>query len=395
MKVLRVIARLNVGGPARHVVLLECGLRARGYATLLVHGAVGPGEASLEYSAAGANLRAIKLPGLGPRISALSDARAFIELLRITFREAPDIIHTHTAKAGTLGRLSAAIFNLTRRATRRALVVHTFHGHVLTGYFGRLASMAVRTAERALATITDCVVTIAPEQRRDIVERFRIAPAERVVVVPLGLDLDRLLALSPAPSGLRQRLGIAANDIVVGYIGRFVRIKDLETLVAAFAAARREAPGAWLLMAGDGPLHGEVEAAAQRAGVADRVRCIGWVDDLAEFYGAIDICALSSLNEGTPVALIEAMAAGRPVVATAVGGVPDVVDHNRTGLLVPPRAPADLGRAIAQLANDAPKRSSMGAAARADIAERFTVRRLVDDIDRLYKTRLSAKRGIF
>jgi glycosyltransferase involved in cell wall biosynthesis len=395
LKILRVIARLNVGGPARHVVLLNRGLQARGHDALLVHGAVGPGEASLERLAEAGGVRVEKLAELGPRISAFSDLRAFARLLRITFREAPDVIHTHTAKAGTLARLSAAIFNLTRRRARRAVVVHTFHGHVLDGYFGLVGNALVRTAERSLARVTDCIVTISPSQRRDIVERFHVAPAARVVTIPLGLDLDALLnapAVAATPT-LREALSIPPGDFVVGFVGRFVAIKDLRTLVDAFGQVVREVPHARLLLAGDGPTRGELQHAATAAGVADRVHFLGWTEDLVSVYAAMDVCALSSLNEGTPVALIEAMAAGKPVVATRVGGVPDLVDDGRTGLLVAARDSAALARSLVTLAADPPLRARLGGAARADVQSRFSHDRLVDDIDRLYAERLAIKRG--
>src|SRR5436190_20353370 len=162
MKILRIIARLNVGGPARHVVLLDRGLRNRGHDTRLVPGSLAPSEASLEHLAVDYVLPTTHIRELGRRVSPLGDLRAFTKLLRLVFREAPDVVHTHTAKAGTLGRLAAGLFNITRTRRRRCLVVHTFHGHVLTGYFGPATNVAVRLAERTLARVTDRVVTISP-----------------------------------------------------------------------------------------------------------------------------------------------------------------------------------------------------------------------------------------
>jgi glycosyltransferase involved in cell wall biosynthesis len=392
MKILRVIARLNVGGPARHVVLLDRGLRARGHDTRLVHGSLAPFEASLEHLAVEAGLPTTRIRELGRRISPVSDVRAFAQLLRLVFREAPDVIHTHTAKAGTLGRAAACLFNITRPRRRRCLVVHTFHGHVLTGYFGPATNAAIRLVERTLARITDRVVTISPAQRDDIVARFRIAAASRTTVVPLGLDLDRLARLDPHAPHLRHRFGIPEGALVVGYVGRFVAIKDLATLVRAFARVAAERPDAVLLLVGDGPLRSELGALVTALSLQERVRLAGWIEDLAPLYATIDICALSSLNEGTPVALIEAMAAARAVVATRVGGVADVVEHERTGLLVPPRQPEALADAIVSLAADPAERARMGAAGRQAVVGRFSPERLVDDIDRLYTRALAQKR---
>jgi glycosyltransferase involved in cell wall biosynthesis len=393
LKILRVIARLNVGGPARHVVLLDRGLRARGHDTLLVHGSVGTGEGSLEQLAASSAVPLLKLASLGPRLNPLNDARAFLDLLLTTFRVSPDVIHSHTAKAGTLARLSAALYNATRRKSRRALVVHTFHGHVLEGYFSPVGNLLVRLIERSLGHLTDCIVAISPRQRHDLVDRFRVASARQAVTIPIGLDLTPLLESRPGRSQIRDALGIPDGDAVVGYVGRFVPIKDLPTLVAAFAAIVRDIPNAWLLLIGDGPARGDVESAARAAGVSERLRITGWVDDLPAIYAAIDVCVLSSLNEGTPVALIEAMAAAKPVVSTAVGGVPDVIEDGVTGMLVSPRLPEALANAVVELLRDAPARMVMGNAARQAVAGRFSQTRLVDEIDRLYAQRLEGKRG--
>jgi glycosyltransferase involved in cell wall biosynthesis len=392
VKILRVIARLNVGGPARHVVLLDRGLRGRGHETRLVHGSLAPFEAGLEHLAAAADLPTTHIRELGRRISPLGDLRAFARLLRLVFREAPDVVHTHTAKAGTLGRVAACLFNMTRPRRRRCVVVHTFHGHVLTGYFHPALSVGVRVAERALARITDRIVTISPAQRDDIVSRFRIAGAARTSVVPLGLDLEHLARLEPGAAHLRQQFGIPDTALVVGYAGRFVAIKDLATLVHAFARVAAQRPEAVLLLAGDGPCRAEIEALAARLMLQPQVRLVGWIDDLARLYATIDICALSSLNEGTPVALIEAMAAAKAVVATRVGGVADVVEHERTGLLVAPRDPEAQADAIVRLAAAPGERSRMGAAGRQAVAERFSPGRLVEDIETLYTAALVQKR---
>ena len=394
MKTLRVIARLNVGGPARHVVLVDGGLRARGHDTRLVHGSLAPFEASLEHLAGDCGIPVTRIRELGRRISPLSDLRAFVQLVRLVFREQPDVVHTHTAKAGTLGRLAAWLFNLVRPRGRRCIVVHTFHGHVLDGYFGRTTNLAVRLTERTLARITDQIVTISPSQRDDIVTRFRIAPAARTAVVPLGLDLEHLARLDSQAPNLRKLFGFTERAVVVGYIGRFVAIKDLPTLVRAFACVATQQPDAVLLLVGDGPARAEVESLVASLGLQGQVHLPGWIEDLAPLYATIDICALSSLNEGTPVALIEAMAAGKPVVATRVGGVADVVEHERTGVLVPPRNPAALADGIVRLATDFEGRLRMGYAGRASVVARFSPKRLVDDLEALYVSVLAQKRRL-
>lgn len=384
LKVIRIIGRLNVGGPARHVVLLNEGLVQRGYDTILVHGSVGKGEASLEHLAVEGGLATVKIPELGRRIRPLDDARAFWKLVRLVFREKPDVVHTHTAKAGTLGRLAAVVFNMTRRRDSRCAIVHTFHGHVLTGYFSAPINLLVRLAERSLALATDRIVTVSPRQQADIVRTFSIASATRTTVVPLGLNLAPLLQLT-ASLDLRTELGIGEHDFVIGYVGRFVPVKDLPTLIRGFALAARETPDTWLLLAGGGPTRPSLETLAAELGVARRVKFIGWTEDLSAVYATMDVCALSSLNEGTPVAIIEAMAAARAVVATAVGGVPDVVRDNETGLLVPPGEPSALAAALKRLTSDAELRRRFGARARQEVARRFTRDRLIGDVAAMYE----------
>ncbi len=277
-KVVRIIARMNVGGPARHAVLLDGGLAGRGFDTLLVHGSLDEDEASLEHLPGEHQLAAIFIPELGRRIRPFDDACALWKLMRVMFRERPDIVHTHTAKAGALGRIAAIAFNLTRRRKRRCLVVHTFHGHVLTGYFPAATSRLIGWVERGLALGTDRVITLSPGQRHELVHTLCVAPAARTVIVPLGLNLEPLLNLKS--SGLRSELGIGVDDFVVGYVGRFVPIKDLPTLVRGFSRVVHTVPRAWLLLAGDGPARASLESLAVELGVSDRVRCLGWTQDL-------------------------------------------------------------------------------------------------------------------
>ena len=392
MKVLRIIARLNVGGPAKHVTLLNAGLLARGHDTLLVHGALDAGEASLEGAAVTGGIRLAHYRHLGRHLSGVGDLQALAALIRLVFHEQPDVVHTHTAKAGALGRLAAFIYNATRSRQRRALVVHTFHGHVFEGYFPPSLNRLVRLAERCLTCRTDVVVTISTRQWHDIVERFAIAQASKTVVVPLGLDLEPLTSMPAGSPSLREAIGAEADDVIIGFAGRMVKVKDLPTLVRAFAQAQRAIPALRMVLAGDGPERASAQAIAAELGVGDRLHFLGWVEDLPRFYSTLDIFALSSINEGTPVAVIEAMAAQRAVVATAVGGVPDVVESGVTGLLVPARSPEALADALVQLAGNEERRREMGLAGRARTLEIYSVRRLVDDIESLYSTALVERR---
>jgi glycosyltransferase involved in cell wall biosynthesis len=382
LRILRVIARLNVGGPARHVAILDEGLSRRGHTTMLAFGPVREGEGSLEDLVTGVPTR--RIDELGRRIRLFDDAVAFARIFRLIRAYRPHIVHTHTAKAGTLGRLAAALHNLLSPPHGRARLVHTFHGHVLEGYFGPVGDWLVRIIERSLARLTDRIVAISPRQRQDLTGRFGICSADRVDVVPLGLDLDDLLLIDASHGTLRAQLGIAADAFVVGFIGRLVPIKDPLTLIAAFADVAASAANAVLVIAGSGPLEEAVRREVEARGLQSRVRFAGWQRDLAALYATCDLIALVSRNEGTPVAIIEAMAAGRAVVATAVGGVPDLVEHQHTGLLVPPGSSAAITAAILSLLHDPSLRGMLGARARDQARNRFRRERLVDDIERLY-----------
>jgi glycosyltransferase involved in cell wall biosynthesis len=383
IRVLRVIARLNVGGPARHVTILDRGLITRGFETLLAHGDVGAGEASLERLISGTGIRAVRIAGLGRRISLLSDLRALATLVRLVFRVRPDIVHTHTAKAGTLGRAAAWLYNATRLREERCLVVHTFHGHVLHGYFGAVGSFLVRTMERALALLTDIILVLSSRQKQDIGERYRIASLSRIRVVPLGLELDGLMLLPP---------GRVAEEVVFGFVGRFVPIKNVPLLIDAFARVHVRKPATRLKLVGDGEARQQIEAAIVRHGLGHVVELAGWQDDLLDLYRSFDVLVLTSLNEGTPVAVIEAMAAALPVVATDVGGVGDVVTHDETGLLVPSQDVKALADAMLRLLDSPDDRRRLGAAGREFVRNRFTADRLVADVATLYRGELDLKR---
>lgn len=373
------IARLNVGGPAYHVSLLSGRLDHDRYETVLVHGHTGPGEASFADLAREEGCRTEVVEALGPQINPVADLTALLGLIRITRRYRPAIVHTHTAKAGALGRLAA------RFAVRpRPLVVHTYHGHVLEGYFGPRVSRAYRLLERRLARWSDRLLAVSEATVDDLV-RLGVAPREAFQVVPLGLDLARFDDL-PADAGttFRDRLGVGPDEVLVSFVGRLVAIKRVDRLLRAFAGLGDLGPRVHLAIVGDGELRGELERLVAELGLGETVSFVGFLTDVTGVAAAADIAVLSSDNEGTPVSLIEAAAAGVPAVATAVGGVPDVVTP-QTGILAPPGDEAALAAGIARLVHDPALRAQMGERARAHVRRRFAVERLLDDIDVLYQ----------
>jgi glycosyltransferase involved in cell wall biosynthesis len=385
-RVLQIIGRLNMGGPA-HVAALLGGRRfaAAGYDPLLVHGSLAPGEASLADLAAEEGARTRFLAELRQPIGPTHDARALLSLIRLTRAFRPDVVHTHTAKAGFLGRQAAL-------AVRpRPAIVHTYHGHVLEGYFGAAKSQLYLRLERALARVSDCLTGVSQATVDDLV-RLGVAPREKFRLLPLGLDLDPLTAIDDRlRRQARAELGIGADDVLLLFVGRVVPIKRLDLLLEALATARRAEPRLRLALAGDGEERPRLERRAAALGVAAEVRFLGYRRELRPLFAAADVVVLSSDNEGTPVSLIEAAAAGLPAVATDVGGVREVVAEG-TGTLVPRGDVAALAGALTRIAAEEGLRASLGANARERALARFGAARLIGDVDALYRE-LLARRG--
>jgi glycosyltransferase involved in cell wall biosynthesis len=379
IRVLRVIARLNVGGPALHVTYLARGLAERGYETTLVAGDVGRGEASMAFVAQNAGVDVVPLRGLSRELSPLRDALAAWRLAQIIRRVDPDVVHTHTAKAGAVGRAAAVL-----AGPRRPVVVHTFHGHVLRGYFGRTGTWVFRAIETILARVTDRLVAVSPEVRDELVA-LRVAPEEKFSVVRLGIELEPRVSFDGDPADVRRRHGIPPHKFVVGWFGRMTAVKQTDDLLTTLAGVRERGIDALLLLVGDGDDRGRLEQRAHDLGLARSCLFLGYQEDVAPWYAVCDAVVLTSASEGTPVTIIEALAAGRAVVATRVGGVPDVVDEGETGFLVRPGDTHALAERLEILARDPSRRAAMGAAGRERVLRRYAVGRLVDDVDALYR----------
>jgi glycosyltransferase involved in cell wall biosynthesis len=383
--VVRAIARLNVGGPAMHVALLSAGLDARGFRTTLVTGRVEPGEADMTDFALDRGVRPVVVRALGRSVSPLADLRSLGEMLSLLRRSRPVVVHTHTAKAGALGRLAGALSGVPIR-------IHTFHGHVFHGYFGRAGSLAVLLTERLLGFLTHRVLAVSDEVARDLGEVYGVVPPGKVEVVPLGLDLAPFARGGDGEGRgeFRREIGAAEGDLLVGIVGRLVPVKDHAFFLDAGADLLREIPQALLVIVGSGPLEADLRARARTLGIEPRCRFLGWRRDTPRIYADLDCVALTSANEGTPVALIEAAAAGVPVVARAVGGVASALAGVEEATLVPAAAPpagfaASLAAALRSVRG--PRRSN------ATVVRRFSAERLCDDVERVYREELARVRG--
>ncbi|HEV3139537.1 MAG TPA: glycosyltransferase, partial [Vicinamibacterales bacterium] len=295
------------------------------------------------------------------------------------------IVHTHMAKAGLLGRTAATLYNWTH-LSHRVRIVHTYHGHVLEGYFPGPTSWLFVALERLLARATDRLVAVSAIVRADLLRRYRIGSPGSFTVVPLGLDLDPLGAIDGAArANARTALGIPGGTGVVATVGRLTAIKNHRLFLDMAQRLARGNAAVMFLIVGDGELRADLEREAAARGLADRVRFLGWRRDLTTIYGAADVFAITSSNEGTPVALIEAMAAGVPGVATDVGGVRDVIVDDSMGVVVPPDDAATFASAIETLFADPDRRAIMGAAARRSVLARFAFARLSADIVEIYR----------
>jgi glycosyltransferase involved in cell wall biosynthesis len=379
--VVRIITRLMVGGPAIHALQLTARLDHQRFAPLLVAGATTADEGDMLPLAAQLGVRPLFVPELGRVVRPGQDLVALARLVRLLRRLRPAIVHTHLAKAGALGRLAARLAGV-------PIVIHTYHGHVFHGYFSPARTRAVLSAEQFLAGLSTRLVTVGEQQRREIAG-YGFDPC-KLVAIPLGLDLAPFLAAAPRDT-IRPALGLPPHAPLIGIVARLVPIKAHETFLAAAALLRARRPDARFLIVGDGERRAALEAHAAALGLADSASFLGWRRDLPAVYAALDVVCLTSLNEGSPVALIEAMAAARPVVATAVGGVPEVVADGASGLLVPPRDPAALADAVESLLADPARAAALGRAARAAVYPRYDAGRLVADIEGLYDGLLAAR----
>lgn len=394
IRIVRVLTRLNIGGPAIHVSLLTTRLDPKAFSTCLVVGPSEPREGDLSSSLKGHPGRIVRLKSLRRSIRPPADLLSLVRLVKILKEEHPHILHTHMAKAGTVGRLAGIITNwrLGPKAgsRKKIILIHTFHGHVLKGYFPRWLSRLFLLVERWLAHRTDCLIAVSPTIRDELVKKG-IGQESQWRVIPLGLELEGLSQLE-LPNG--------ASPVRIGLIGRLVPIKNPSLFLRAVEQLVRQAPPIRALVMGDGPLYDKLREESRARGLTGMVQFTGWRDDPRSCYGELDVVCLTSFNEGTPATLIQAMAAARAVVATDVGGVRDLLGEStdgemeippggyrllRYGILVNAGDLEGLVAALRRLIQDTPLRNSLGVAGRLQALKRFGAERLLQEISALYE----------
>ena len=373
---MRVIARLNIGGPAIHAILLTAGLDPDRFESTLVTGVEAAYEGNMLDLAAQKGVQPLVIPELGREINPLKDWVTLLKLYRLFRDRRPHIVHTHTAKAGTVGRMAARLAGV-------PVVVHTFHGHVFHDYFGPLQTRVFTGIERLLASLSDRIVTVSDGQRRELAE-YGVASLDKIAVVPLGFELDALLNCEPLRGQLRRELGIPDTTALVGIVARLTAIKNHRLFLDAARLIVEAGQEAMFLIVGDGELRADLEAYVAELKLAERVIFTGWRRDLPRIYADLDVVALSSLNEGTPVSLIEAMAAAKPVVATRVGGVSDVILDKESGYLVQSKDAEGLARGILDLLQAPDRARKMGLAGRVAVHPKYASETLLANVEKLY-----------
>jgi GT2 family glycosyltransferase/glycogen synthase len=397
IKVLRMIARLNIGGPAIHVHLLTQGLDSKRFKPTLIAGNISPTEGDMSYLFDTMTNKPIIFPELQRDISPKMDLMAFGRIFNKLREIKPHIVHTHTAKAGSSARLAVLIYNLIYG--KKIRTVHTFHGHVFEGYFSRAKSLMFMWIERSLSMVTDVIIAISETQKKDLSEKFHIAPAKKIDTIELGFDLSPFLGNEEFKGQFRRGHGIDNDSILIGIIGRLVPIKNHRLFfeAAKLFTDRNPEVMAKFVVVGDGELRKELEVFCKKLGITRYVQFCGWLRNVSSVYADLDILALTSTNEGTPVSIIEAMASSVPVIATSAGGVldllgsPDGIPSSygfvacERGILCKKNDPIGFASALKYLVElDIRKKERLLTQARSFVEEHFSEKRLIRDMESLY-----------
>ena len=389
--VIHVITRLDYGGSAQNTMLTARGHDRERFIPLVVMGVPGRWDAQGGQGATEENVRVLEkegirsvvIPTLGRSISPLDDMRTLWTLIRLFRHERPAVVHTHTSKAGVLGRIAAWIAKV-------PTVVHTPHGHVFYGHFGPCRSWLFLQIERVLSAITHRLIALTEAERQDHLDRF-VGKPDRFVVVPSGIDRERFGRARAHGKQQPDWFGCPPDALVVGSVGWLTDIKGHEFLITAVAKLKQDFPALHLVIVGSGDRHDALLQQAELCGLRDAVHLLGHRDDVVACLAGMDLFVLPSLNEGMGRALIEAMAAGLPVIASRVGGIPSVITHERTGLLVPPGDAGALAEALRRLLDRPEWASQLGVAASRSVDSRYGSVSMVHAIESIFAEALSVR----
>lgn len=396
-RVLRILNRLIIGGPALNACYLTKYM-APDWETMLVIGGKDDHEQDATHLTERLGIEPVIVPEMKRAIDLRTDRTAYLKIKKLIQDFKPDVVHTHAAKSGFLGRMAALACDV-------PVTVHTFHGHVFHSYFGKMKTRTFIEIERYLARKSSGIIAISELQKDELSQVYKICPPEKINIIPLGFDLDRFQTNQDQKrASFRKRFQIQDDEIAIGIVGRIVPVKNHALFVAAAAGVlAKTGKKLRFVVVGDGDMRASMEADFRSHGVdyayypqeprAATAICVSWQTEMDEVFAGLDIIALSSHNEGTPVSLIEAQAAGRPVVSTRVGGVADVVHHGHSGLITPAGNAGAFAEALLQLTEDPARRQQFAQAGTASVMERFSYQRLVADMDEYYR-RLLVEQGV-
>jgi glycosyltransferase involved in cell wall biosynthesis len=378
IRVLRILNRFNVGGPVWNVALLTKYLPEE-YETKLVGGKATSNEADAQGILDELAIKAQIIPSLSREVNVYNDVKSFRVLRKIIQEFKPHVVHTHASKAGFLGRLAAF-------TTGVPIVIHTYHGHVFEGYFGPIKTEIIRKLERMLARKTTAIVTISLSQKEAITKKYNICPLEKTHVIPLGFDLIRFYPNEPQRAMAREAYHLENDTIAVCIVGRLTAIKNHPLFLKAAAILHANSSLNYrFFVVGDGETKAELRQLCLENGIESQVVFTSWIHSMERFYPAMDIVCLTSLNEGTPVTLIEAQASGIPVISTNVGGVANTMIDGQSGLILTSFSPEELAEKIERLARDTDQRRQMSKNAHTFASEHFSYQALVKNMDALYQ----------
>ncbi|MEQ8675866.1 MAG: glycosyltransferase family 4 protein [Aggregatilineales bacterium] len=381
VRILHITNRLGVGGPAMYVTLLAQGFKARGYDVEVICGETDAAHGDMTYFADRYGIQPRIFPQLGGVVTPLNDIIALWRLYHFMREYQPDVVHTHTTKAGFVGRLAAYL-------ARVPVIVHTFHSHVFEGYFGSALTRFFILMERLAARMSDVVLTLTESLRSELADEYHITRRGRIMVLPLGLDLASFADTPRKLGTFRATWNIPADAPLVGIIGRLVPIKNHKLFLQSARRIIETNPQVRFVIIGDGEERPMLESLVHDYHLENAVTFTGWQSNLLEIYSDLDVSVVSSINEGTPVSVIESLSATCPVVATRVGGVPDLLNGGAYGVLVPPNDPSAMARALLKVLNNPPDVTE----AQTIMLESYGMERLVNDMDSLYRGLLAKKR---
>jgi len=377
LRVLHLITRLDKGGSAEDTLLAVKGLDKIKFEVTLMSGPVEDPGQDREKEIEESGIRHIFTPELVRDVSLFKDLKAFLKIYRVLRKEKFDIVHSHTSKAGFLGRLAAKLSGV-------PISIYTPHGHVFFGYFSPLKTKIFILLEKLASPLTDKITALTNGEKEDYLSH-KIAGERRLVVICSGVDLNKFKELpSDEKLKIKKELGIPESSLLVGTVGRLVPVKGPEFLIEASKIILTKYPDSYFIFAGDGPLRQSLEMKARRMGVRENIIFLGWRDDVPRIISILDVFVLPSLNEGMGRVLVEAMALRKPIVASRVGGIPDLVAHGKNGFLVPPQDPRELAKFIQLLLEDRGKREEMGSAGQ-EMISNFSKERMIEDTEKLYE----------